>query len=92
VSGTGEGDEHKDGEDTLEPEVGGEGECHQCQGDAHEELHRNNPPAFCFEVVDDRTPNGLDHPRKTEPTRVERDLLVSQSQFLEHDDRNEHHS
>ena len=90
VGGTGEGDEHEHGERALQPEVGGHGECHERQGDAHDELHRHNPPALGLEVVDDGAPDGLDDPGQTEPAGVEGDLLVGESELLEHDEGDEH--
>ena len=90
MGGAGEGNEHEDGEDALEPEVGGEGEGDECECDAHEELHGDDPPALGLEVVDDGAPDGLDDPGESEPPGVEGDLLVGESELLEHDEGDEH--
>ena len=62
-------------------------EC--CHGKCcrHYNLHSRNPPAFCPDDVNKRTPKGLDDPRKIQKGRVHRHITFRHSHISEHYNR-----
>ena len=84
MSGTAEGHEEEEKHRALEPKGRVEREGNSCQRRAEEHLHEQHPPALGLVEIHKGTPQGLYHPGKAEPTRVEGNLGVRKPHLCVH--------
>ena len=88
--GTRKGQYPKEEKASLQPERGRNRESHTTEGRPHEQFHAHNPPSFGFYKVNERAPQWFDDPWQIEPTGIEGNFSIAQSQLLVEDDRDGH--
>ena len=91
VSGTAESHQPEETQRALKPEVGGNGERHAAKRSPDQQLHGDDPPAFCLYNVDKRAPQRLYDPRQIKPRSIESDFRVGKSQLLIKHERDGHY-
>ena len=92
VGGTAEGDEEEEAHRCLEPEGSRQREGDAGKGGSDERLHGEHPPALGLQQVDERAPQGLDHPRQGEPSGIETHLGIGEAQLHIHHHREGGHN
>ena len=67
VGSTGKCHHPEEEQSSLQPERCRNGERHTSEGSTNEQLHGDNPPAFCLHQINEGTPQGFDYPWQIEP-------------------------
>ena len=84
VGGAAEGDEEEEAHGGLKPESRRQRERNACQCCSDERLHRKYPPALRLQQIDERAPQGFDHPGKRQPSCIETHFGIRESQLHIH--------
>ena len=68
----------------------GQGRSDKSRTDQH--LHGQDPPSLGLDNIDERTPEGFNHPREIQDTGIRGDIGVRHAHLLEHDRRDRVHN